>query len=392
MPQDLVGKFRERDWAIDLVPKFMMASGELVDILVATNVTRYLEFTQVAGSYVYKTGSGIAKVPATPIEALASPLMGFFEKRRAKSFFEYTAAVDPAQPSTWAGKPLDKIPFAKLAKDGFGLEDGTIDFLGHALALHYHDSYLAEKALPTVDRIRLYMSSMLRFGKSPFIYPLYGLAELPQAFARLCAIYGGTQILNCTQYSSIIYGDDGRVAGVQFEDGKKALAPAVFCDPSYAMEKVRLTHQVIRCICLLENAIPSTSDADSCQIILPQRQLKRMKYDVYVACVSSAHKVCPPGYWLASLSTISETINSSQASPEGELKTAMSLLGPIKDSFMLIQPYYEPMVDGTQNKLFISKSYDATSHFETVSDDVKDLYKRYSGGKALEVQKRPLES
>ena len=30
-----------------------------------------------------------------------------------------------------------------------------------------------------------------RYGKSPYLYPLYGLGELPQAFARLAAVYGG---------------------------------------------------------------------------------------------------------------------------------------------------------------------------------------------------------
>merc|ERR1712137_528560 len=42
---------RDRDWAIDLIPKFMMFNGELTKMLVHTDVTRYLEFKQIAGSY-----------------------------------------------------------------------------------------------------------------------------------------------------------------------------------------------------------------------------------------------------------------------------------------------------------------------------------------------------
>ena len=30
----------------------------------------------------------------------------------------------------------------------------------------------------------------------PFIYPIYGLGGLPEGFSRLCAIHGGTFILN----------------------------------------------------------------------------------------------------------------------------------------------------------------------------------------------------
>ena len=40
---------------------------------------------------------------------------------------------------------------------------------------------------------------------------------------------------------------------------------------------------------------------------------------------------------------------------------------------------YEPTQDGTQDNIFISKSYDATSHFETTTDDVKDIYRRCAG-------------
>ena len=50
--------------------------------------------------------------------------------------------------------------------------------------------------METLRRIRLYSDSLARYGKSPYLYPLYGLGELPQGFARLSAIYGGTYMLD----------------------------------------------------------------------------------------------------------------------------------------------------------------------------------------------------
>lgn len=83
-----------------------MSNGELTNILVSTDVTRYLEFKQIAGSYV-QVGNGrgatVAKVPSNAAEALRSPLMGLFEKRRAKSFLQWVAAFDEANPSTHSG-------------------------------------------------------------------------------------------------------------------------------------------------------------------------------------------------------------------------------------------------------------------------------------------------
>jgi Rab GDP dissociation inhibitor len=58
-----------------------MSAGVLVQILIKTDVTRYLEFKAVDGSYVVQSGK-VYKVPSNASEALASPLMGIFEKRR----------------------------------------------------------------------------------------------------------------------------------------------------------------------------------------------------------------------------------------------------------------------------------------------------------------------
>lgn len=84
-----------------------MSNGELTNILVSTDVTRYLEFKQIAGSYVQQ-GSGpkatVAKVPSDAAEALRSPLMGIFEKRRAKKFLEWVGAYKEDDPSTHSGE------------------------------------------------------------------------------------------------------------------------------------------------------------------------------------------------------------------------------------------------------------------------------------------------
>merc|ERR1711913_87741 len=95
----------------------------------------------------------------------------------------------------------------------YGLEAGTQDFIGHAMALHLDDSYIHRPLRETYERIMLYSTSVARYGKSPYIYPLYGLGELPQGFARLSAIYGGTYMLN-TDVDEFLY-DGGKVVGIK---------------------------------------------------------------------------------------------------------------------------------------------------------------------------------
>lgn len=92
-----------------------MSNGELTNILVSTDVTRYLEFKQIAGSYVQQ-GNGakatVAKVPSDAGEALRSPLMGIFEKRRARNFLEWVGAFNPEDPATFKGRSCGWLVFA----------------------------------------------------------------------------------------------------------------------------------------------------------------------------------------------------------------------------------------------------------------------------------------
>ena len=116
---------------------------------------------------------------------------------------------------------------------------------------------------------------MGKYGDSPFLYPLYGLGGLPESFSRLCAIHGGTYMLN-TNVNEILFDADGRATGVRCNDGD-ATAPLIICDPSYVagLNKTRVIGKVIRAICIMDHPIPSTNNAASCQIILPQKQLNR---------------------------------------------------------------------------------------------------------------------
>lgn len=169
--------------------------------------------------------------------------------------------------------------------DKFGLEDTTRDFIGHAMALYTTDNYISEKgrAPETIERIKLYGNSVARYGKSPYIYPLYGLGELPQGFARLSAIYGGTYMLN-THVEEIQY-EGTKAVGIKAtmrergEEGEgmkfTTKAKLFLGDPSYFPEKVQVTGHILKAICILNHPIAGTDDNDSCQLIIPQSQVGR---------------------------------------------------------------------------------------------------------------------
>lgn len=360
---------RGRDWNVDLIPKLLMANGQLVQLLVHTGVTRYLEFKVIDGSYVYKAGK-LHKVPADEKEALASSLMGLFEKRRFRNFLLFVQDFDVNNPTTWKGVD-PKINTMAQVFEKFSLDQHVADFVGHSMALHSDDAYLSQPCLATFDRIRLYCESLMRYGKSPYLYPLYGLGELPQGFARLAAIYGGTYMLD-KPVDALVYDDDGKVCGVT-SGGETAKTGVVVCDPSYAVDKCKTAGKVVRAICIMNHPIPNAADAASCQVIIPQNQVSR-KNDIYVCQISNTHQVSTKGFYLAIVATIVETDN-----PEAELNPGLQILGPILQKFVSVDDLKVPMDDGLSSKVFISKSYDASTHFESTCKDVLDIYQRIMG-------------
>ncbi|KAJ6370614.1 hypothetical protein OIU76_028823 [Salix suchowensis] len=317
-----------RDYNVDMIPKFMMANGNLVRVLIHTDVTKYLYFKAVDGSYVFNKGKN----------------------------------YEDSDPKTHEGMDLTRVTTRELIAK-YGLDDNTMDFIGHALALHRDDRYLNEPALDTVKRMKLYAESLARFqGGSPYIYPLYGLGELPQAFARLSAVYGGTYMLNKPE-CKVEFDEEGKVAGVTSE-GKLPSARKLF---------VRKVGRVARAIAIMSHPIPSTDESHSVQVVLPQKQLGR-RSDMYLFCCSYTHNVAPKGKFIAFVSTEAETDH-----PAVELKPGIDLLGPVDEIFFDMYDRYEPVNEPSLDNCFISTSYDATTHFESTVTDVLNMYSMITG-------------
>lgn len=79
---------------------------------------------------------------------------------------------------------------------------------------------------------------------------------------------------------------------------------------------------------------------------------------------------------MVSVSTTIETSN-----PMEEIQPSINLLGPILDMFVSESTLYDPLDDGKDSNLWISKSYDPSSHFEIASNDILEMYEKIVGEK-----------
>jgi len=120
-----------------------------------------MEFKPVDGSYVYRAGGKVHKVPLTPKEAMKSSMLSLQEKTRMAQFTMWVASVKKDEPKSWrAGTiskttlPLDSMTGAEFFKY-WKLDAGTVEFLTHVCALYRDDSYLKRPALEIVTRMQV---------------------------------------------------------------------------------------------------------------------------------------------------------------------------------------------------------------------------------------------
>lgn len=94
--------------------------------------------------------------------------------------------------------------------------------------------------------------------------------------------------------------------------------------------------------------------------------------------VSYSHLICKKGLYVAIISATVETEN-----PEEEIAPAIALLGEVLEMFVTTSDLFEPVPEktGATNNLWVTSSYDATSHFESASEDVLQVYEKIVGEK-----------
>jgi RAB protein geranylgeranyltransferase component A len=93
----------------------------------------------------------------------------------------------------------DRKEFREYPKDGKFIElmkrqkltDNLIHYILHSMCMGNGETTFEEG----IEMIRTYLTSIGRYGNTPFLFPMYGCGELPQCFCRLCAVFGGIYCL-----------------------------------------------------------------------------------------------------------------------------------------------------------------------------------------------------
>jgi len=396
---------RSKDFNIDLCPKFLMAGGDLVKILLKTKVTKYLDFKSIGGSYVYnKDKSKIYAVPMTPKAAWSSSLMSTLEKKRFGDLLSFVNKVDYNDKSTWKASGIGWKREFDLDKDlpsdffkYFKITEVGVEFIGHCVCLYPNDAYLNYKNPNTgvtklrdcIQRMQLYVNSLMLYPEtsSPYLYPMWGLGGLSEGFARLGAVHGGAFMLR-RDVDEILYNDDGTVKGVT-SNGETAFCKQIICDPTYlaGTDKVKQSGYIARTIMILDNVLPGTQDGDtSAQVIFPIAQTGH-DCDVYLTLIGKDLECAGEGRWVAVCST--KVASEDSMGPLQKVRDFISGGGVnILEEFHTVRPTFIGVNQAAGDNIYICSSPDHTTHFQNASRQVMNLYHAMTGN-ALDLTKLP---
>lgn len=192
-------KDKSRMFCIDLCPRLLFSNGAMVELLVKSNVARYHEFKNNI-RILSMVNDELHVMPCRRSDVFTSPLFeDLLDKRRLMKFIEMCIKLDldagPDESNVLASsleKPIG--PFLESQ----GLKFNLREYIVNSIAMVDAN----DTVLKAAESIKRFMIAIERFGRSPFVFPLYGCGEYPQSFCRLSAVFGGLYCLN-TQTESL---------------------------------------------------------------------------------------------------------------------------------------------------------------------------------------------
>lgn len=275
-------------FSLDLTPAFVLASGQGVSGMLASNVADYLEFRSAEGLFWLEDGK-LSKVPCSKNDVFATKLLAPMEKRRLMKFIQF--AMDYAtqlsseeerheqmplqeKMDSWDGsstaqnrattmletevqslnerhlnhgrslaRPQNKVVSTEAFSSLRQCVDEGMDFdtfltkeykLSPRLRaiVRFAIAWELEKSSVSLAEgmrnLKLHLQAIGRFGSTAFIYPLYGSGELPQAFCRSAAVFGATYLLRRAPIGIRVSGGN-HVCGVLISDSDSSKCKTIEC-------------------------------------------------------------------------------------------------------------------------------------------------------------------
>ncbi|KAI3642584.1 hypothetical protein MP228_012139 [Amoeboaphelidium protococcarum] len=321
---------------IDVVPSVLYAEGELIQNLVKTGFGEYLEFQLVKGHYylpydslnadvndVNIEDSLLLAVPQTKEDVFNNSTFSLVDKRRLmKAIDSLRYKIDQQQQQQLDTTQQQQEDVTIMRHQGDNDQNFCEYIDSFRLPVNF-DVMLKDIVTCKLSSVDLswqhymtaftkYVKSIGKYGKSPFLYPLYGISEISQAYCRVSAVHGSTFILGY-QSLEVSNGQDNQTnVRIKFEGTNSGGDSNIYeCQARYIVQE--LEQQRGDTAAMIVNRIVfvfSLSQED--QGLIKEQQFMQSvivasvlpgQY-VYIRVQDSTSECCPPGYVILNMFTI----------------------------------------------------------------------------------------
>ena len=300
---------QERHYNLDLMPRLLYCKGSMVDLLIQSNISRYTEFKAVSRVLTILNGV-LEHVPSSRADVFATKHISVVEKRILMKFLTFCLTYDehPEVYENYVQKTYED--FLKHQK----LTDNLIHFIVNSIAM-------VDKSTNTLEGLKAtqkFLSSLGRFGSNtPFLYSSFGSGELPQAFCRLCAVFGGTYFLSRSIEGVITNKENNGVLGIISSGQKitcqKLILPGQICPPSLKEPSAENgkgnTETIYRKLCLTSDSICKSEKEQLTFLRVADKS--RENAFTFVTEVGHGASVCPKSMYCLHLTSNHENIDST---------------------------------------------------------------------------------
>lgn len=165
-----------------------------MELLISSNICRYTEFRAVDKIVTLQDGKFLI-VPCSRADVFTSKNVNVVEKRLLMKFLNNCMEFGKEKKDESEKHDFDGFPengkFTDLLQQQ-KLPKNLVHFVLYAMCMGDEQTSFKD----ALKSIKLFLSSIGRYGNTPFLFPMYGCGEIPQCFCRLCAVFGGIYCLN----------------------------------------------------------------------------------------------------------------------------------------------------------------------------------------------------
>ena len=284
---------KSRKFNLDLSPKILFSRGLLVEYLISANISHYAEFKIVSRILTYMNGM-IEEVPCSRSDVFSSELINVLEKRALMRFMTFCLTFEdcPEQYESFKDKPF--VDFLKSRKLTTNLQHIIVNAIAGVPA--------KTSTLLGLKSTQNFLRSLGRYGNTPFLWSLYGAGELPQAFCRMCAVFGGIYCLRKNVKSLILNEDGKKCLAVVSEASQRLNTQWLIMERSYvpAVFKIATQSMKSRAILITDRSMKPAEREHICLLTMPGRS---DGHPVRVIELAPSSMACPESLYVVHFTT-----------------------------------------------------------------------------------------